>query len=51
MEDTSFELPACLENGVQSIGDLWDCRESFPLNLNILSEELNDKYIRITEMD
>jgi len=51
MEDTSFELPACIENGVQSIGDLWDCRESVPLNLNILSEELNDKYLRITEMD
>jgi hypothetical protein len=43
MEDTSFELPACLENGVQSIGDLWDCRESVPLNLNLLSGELNDK--------
>jgi hypothetical protein len=23
-----------------SIGDLWDCRESFPLNLNILSEDI-----------
>ena len=51
MEDTSFELPACLENGVQSIGDLWNCRESVPLHLNLLSEELSDKYLRITEMD
>jgi hypothetical protein len=51
MEDTSFELPACLENGVQSIGDLWDCRESVPLNLNLLSEELSDKYLRISPMN
>jgi hypothetical protein len=51
MEDTSFELPACLENGVQSIGDLWDCRESVPLNLNLLSAKLSDEYLRITEMD
>ncbi len=50
MEDISFELPACIKNGVQSIGDLWDCRESVPLNLNLLSAELNDKYLRITEM-
>ncbi len=42
MEDTSFELPAGLDNGVQRIGDLWDCRESVPLNRNLLSGELND---------
>ncbi len=29
---------------------MWDCRESVPLNLNILYEELNEKYLRITEM-
>jgi hypothetical protein len=51
MEDTSFELPACLENGVQSIGDLWDCRDSVPLNLNLLSEELSDTYLRISPMN
>ena len=39
-----------IKNCVQGIGDLWDCRESFPLNLNILSEELSDKYLRITKM-
>jgi hypothetical protein len=48
MEDTSFELPACLENGVQNIGDLWDCRESVPLNLNLLSQELSGKYLTIS---
>ncbi len=46
MEETSFELPAYIENGVQSIGDLWNCRESVSLDLNLLSEKLNDKYLR-----
>jgi hypothetical protein len=52
MEDSSIDLPACLENGVQSIGDLWDCRKSVPLNSNLLSQDLLDeKYLRFTEMD
>ena len=43
MEDSSIDLPACLENGVQSIGDLWDCRKSVPLNSNLLSQDLLDE--------
>ena len=34
VENESFELPF-LENGVQNIGDLWDCRKSVPLHFNL----------------
>ena len=47
MEDTSFELPV-RKNGVQGLGDLWNCRESVPLNLNLFSKNLDDKYLRAT---
>jgi hypothetical protein len=46
VEDESFELPV-LDKGVQDIGELWDCRKSAPLNLNLF-DDLSDSYLRAT---
>ena len=46
IEDSSFELPV-LKNGVQGLGDLWDCRESAPLHLNLFSNNLNEECLRV----
>ncbi len=43
VENESFELPF-LENGVQNIGDLWDCRNSVPLNYNLF-DNLTDSHL------
>ena len=42
VEDACLELPF-IENGVTGLGDLWDCRESKPLHLNLF-ESFNNKF-------
>ena len=39
VEGNCLEFPF-IENGVTGLGDLWDCRESKPLHLNLF-ESLN----------
>jgi hypothetical protein len=42
VEGTCLEFPF-IENGVTGLGDLWDCRESKPLHLNLF-ESFNNSY-------
>jgi hypothetical protein len=48
MEDCSFELPN-IKDGVQQLGDLWDCTTDTPLRLNLFSKNLNDEHLRAVE--
>jgi hypothetical protein len=50
VEDTCLELPF-IETGVTGLGDLWDCRESKPLHLNLfqkLKTEHIEEYVKAT---
>jgi hypothetical protein len=47
VEDSCFELPF-IENGVTGLGDLWDCRESKSLNLNLFNTKLTSEYAKDT---
>ncbi len=49
VENSSFDLPIT-KNGVQSLGDLWDCRSSSCLNLNLFSKNLEENYLRVTSI-
>jgi hypothetical protein len=48
IEETFLELPV-IENGVVGLGDLWNCRESKPLHLNLFSKEI-DNYVKATPL-
>lgn len=48
-EDCSFQMPN-IKNGVQQLGDLWDCTTDTSLHLNLFSQDLDEKHLRAGEI-
>ena len=49
IEDCSFDMPN-IKDGVQQLGDLWDCTTDTPIRLNLFSQNLDEKHLRAGEI-
>jgi len=45
IEDSTIRLPA-IKDSINSLGDLWDCRSSKPVNFNLFSKNLEEEHVR-----